>query len=140
MPPPPKTSPLSMGNHLSPDEVAQLRVGLREYVDVRIKAIEQQLVTAQVVLDTRLSSMNEFRAALTDQSANFFTRPEHLAWREKVEGEQKVVNGRLSKGEERLQTIEQITGLVKWIGGAVVLLFIGLIWAILTHTIELVPK
>jgi len=65
-------------------------VSLREYLEVLIHNLETKidersesqnkaLVTADRVNDMRLASMNEFRAALTDQAQSFITKSEHEA-------------------------------------------------------------
>jgi len=83
---------------LTSGELAQLRISLKDYVDVRYNSLdskvdnnqkvsEDKIAIATDVLNSRLERMNEFRDALTDQARNFFTRPEHDLWRQKVESD-----------------------------------------------------
>ena len=46
-------------------------------LEEKLSAAERALDVAYKSLDARLIGMNEFRAALTDQAANFTTRKEH---------------------------------------------------------------
>ena len=71
-------------------------VTLKEYVDTRMDATEKQTELTRYVLEKqteltrinlegRLSSMNEFRAQLTDQASTFITRREHDILAEKID-------------------------------------------------------
>lgn len=51
-------------------------VTLREYIESRLEAIEKASDLAAKLLDVRLESMNEFRAAMKDQSNQYITRNE----------------------------------------------------------------
>ena len=63
-------------------------ISLREYIDLKYQHIEslidnkilsldRAVTVAKLENDRRLDAMNEFRAALTDQSKSFITRFEH---------------------------------------------------------------
>lgn len=43
-------------------------ISLREYVDEKLKALEQARIMAFSELERRLENMNEFRAQLNDQA------------------------------------------------------------------------
>ena len=100
-------------NGLSPDEVKGLRVGLRHYVEKRFEEMEKSIASAKTELEIRLLSIKDWREATTE---------------------------RLRENEKRLQAVEAVAALFKYIAGVVVVLVLGLIWAVLTHTVELLPK
>lgn len=54
-------------------------VSLRDYIDTRLRAIEQASGLSQNALERRLEAMNEIRDALKDQNATFITRLEYKA-------------------------------------------------------------
>ena len=69
---------------------------LREYVDTRFDAVERQLDERAIsqaraeeialkAVDMRLEQMNEFRSALTDQSATFARSAEVTIMRDRIE-------------------------------------------------------
>ena len=60
-------------------------VSLRDYVDVRLTAIEKAHELSCAATDKRLASMNEFRNALKDQAAQMATRIELEAAEDKIE-------------------------------------------------------
>lgn len=74
-----------MDEHLSNKETEELRVSLREYLEVRLKALEDKVNKSETVLGIRLDSMNEFRGALSDQLRTFMPRTEYMARHEKLE-------------------------------------------------------
>ena len=89
---------MTTSNGLTPDEIKTLRVGLRDYVDVRLDAmehhaetvfsnIEKSIEVANKVLDIRLAAMNEFRATIADQSNSFITKVEYKADKNKSDSE-----------------------------------------------------
>lgn len=51
-------------------------VTLRDYVDARFSALCAEMAKGDEVMNARLASMNEFRAALSDQSKSYITREE----------------------------------------------------------------
>ena len=51
-------------------------VTLKEYIESRLDATEKATELAAKLLDTRLESMNEFRAAMRDQINQFVMRSE----------------------------------------------------------------
>jgi hypothetical protein len=53
-------------------------VTLRDYVDSRFDALCAEMAKSDEVMNARLSSMNEFRQAMSDQSKNYFTRAEAI--------------------------------------------------------------
>ena len=54
-------------------------VSWREYVDMRLEAMDKALGLSREVLDVRLEGMNRFREQLTKQSETFLTRSEYDA-------------------------------------------------------------
>lgn len=50
--------------------------GLRDYMDVKFKAIDDATRLASDNVNTRLEGMNEFRNAMKDQASKFITRDE----------------------------------------------------------------
>jgi polyhydroxyalkanoate synthesis regulator phasin len=59
-------------------------VSLRDYIDTRIKAVEDRFASverstdiAANTVDKRLENMNEFRSQLNEQASHFITRTEH---------------------------------------------------------------
>jgi phosphoribosyl-AMP cyclohydrolase len=55
--------------------------------DTQQKATDIQALA----LDKRLETMNEFRATLSDQAINFYTRQEHDTWAKNIEADLKVL-------------------------------------------------
>lgn len=73
-------------------------LSLREYVDMRLEELDKRysnrfvsqemaIGKAEDSLRERLASMNEFRAAMNDQSKHFITRAEH----DKLDNELRVL-------------------------------------------------
>jgi LPS O-antigen subunit length determinant protein (WzzB/FepE family) len=62
---------------LTPQEIAELRVSLRDHFEARIKALEKATDIASNNLKERLSTMNVFREQLKEQASHFITRTEH---------------------------------------------------------------
>ena len=90
--------PIDNKTELSEEETKQLRMTLREYVDIKLDNLEKEFQTYQCSNDVnlksayssmekRLEAMNEFRATITDQATKYFTKAEHEAWKEKIEQE-----------------------------------------------------
>jgi len=52
-------------------------VTLRDYIDTRLRAIEQSTDLTREGLERRLEAMNEIRNALKDQNQTFMTRAEY---------------------------------------------------------------
>lgn len=73
------------------------RVSLRDYVDVRFEAVDEKIMTAGAVLNTRLESMNEFRSAITDQARTFMTKSEYLANHRYLEDDVKELSAFMSR-------------------------------------------
>jgi hypothetical protein len=51
-------------------------ITLRQYIDIRIDAVEAARIVAYQSMEKRLEGMNEFRDTLKDQAALFVTRRE----------------------------------------------------------------
>jgi hypothetical protein len=73
-------------------------VTLKEYVEaridamyhnfeVRIQALEKATTIASESMEKRLEGMNEFRSQLKDQSLTFFTRQEHILYKEAIDND-----------------------------------------------------
>jgi hypothetical protein len=54
-------------------------------------AAEKATIIQAVALDKRLETMNEFRATLSDQAVNFYTRQEHDVWAKGIESDIRVL-------------------------------------------------
>jgi hypothetical protein len=52
-------------------------IGLRQYVDIRFDAQQKAVDKAEIDLNKRLDSVNEFRKQLADQTQTFITRNEY---------------------------------------------------------------
>lgn len=65
---------------------AENNVSLRDYVDIRLNAIERATALALDANEKRLDGMNEFRATLNDQSKKFALQTDYLNLREDVQG------------------------------------------------------
>ena len=59
-------------------------ISIKEYVDVRLKAISESTDLAAGLLNHRLESMNEFRAAMKDQSSLLLTKSEYQVRHDRV--------------------------------------------------------
>ena len=67
------------------DNNARTLVSLKEYVDVRLAALEKSAELSCAATDRRLANMNEFREALRDQAGQMATRKELEALEDKIE-------------------------------------------------------
>jgi hypothetical protein len=67
-------------------------ISLREYVDEKLKALEQARIMAFSELERRLENMNEFRAQLNDQAKTFVTKNEHQIMFEHVTKHLDLIN------------------------------------------------
>lgn len=102
-------------------------VSLREYLESRISAIEKASDLAAKLLDVRLESMNEFRAAMKDQSSQFINRNEYEARRQTVDGDIRTLREYKAALEGKASQFFAIITLVV----ALLSLFIGLAGIIL---------
>ena len=79
-------------------------VSLRDYFDMRIEnldrtfdsriqALDRATTIASVAMEKRLEGMNEFRAQLKDQTAQFVTRNEYQLSNEKTSADLKALQG-----------------------------------------------
>ena len=60
-------------------------ISLREYIDIKVSAIDRATSNAYVSMEKRLEGMNEFRNQLKDQNATFITKAEYSAHMNKLE-------------------------------------------------------
>lgn len=94
-------------------------ISLRDYIDTRLEAMNKATDMAYKEMDRRLSSMNEFRDSLKDQSNTFFTKAEQDLYREKIEGEiralreyKAVLESKASQSAVNLSTALSFIGLL----------------------------
>jgi len=98
-------------------------VSLKEHIESRLKALEDAGIKSERLLDVRLASMNEFREALKDQSAKFFTLASHEAYQKAVDADLRVLResralleGKASQSTVNvallLATVSALTGLI----------------------------
>ncbi len=85
----------------------QEEVSLREYIDTRIKALEDRFVAidrstdlAAAAVMARLESMNEFRTQLNSQASHFVTRSE-------IDSKMDAANAVHAEYDRRIQLLEQ---------------------------------
>ena len=128
-------------NELSEDDTRQLRLTLREYIDLRLDYLEKEFETyqcsndvnlkaAHASMDKRLESMNEFRQTISDTSNKYLTKLEHEAWKEKIEQELQTLRDFKLTIDTKASTSAVRTAYV--ISGiSIFLSFIGLILTIL---------
>ena len=100
------------------DDIGLLRIS-SERMATKIAAIEKESSISSNQIETRLSSMNEFRAQLKDQAATFFTRPEHEIYMISVEKDLRMLReskatleGRASQTAVNISTAIAIVGVV----------------------------
>jgi len=60
----------------SQSQLSNSEIGLKEYFEARLAALEKAIETARVGMEKRLDGMNEFRDALKDQNARSPSREE----------------------------------------------------------------
>jgi hypothetical protein len=133
--------PIEKNDELSEGEVNQLRMTLREYIDLRFSNVEKEFKTYQCSMDAnlknaygsmekRLEGMNEFRQTITDQANKYFTKAEHEAWKEKIEQELQTLRDFKLTIDTKASTSAVRTAYVVS-GISIFLSFIGLILTIL---------
>lgn len=71
-------------------------------VAVALANAEKATIKAETAAERRFESVNEFRKALTDQTATFLPRPEYLTAHKALEDRLTIVNERLASLELRL--------------------------------------
>jgi lysyl-tRNA synthetase class I len=98
-------------------------ISLKEYVDVRIKQIEKSTELTHQAIDKRLEGMNEFRDALKDQAAGFFTRKEHELYKEKIDAELKT----LQKFQTEMQTKANQSSVNITLGISIIGIILGMV-------------
>lgn len=113
-------------------------VSLKEYTDRQIAALEKTLCAkilaleravskayssseraldkAELIVDRRLESMNEFRAAMKDQAGEFLTRKEHQVQLASITDKLDALQARLDKSEGRGGGMQALWG---WIAAAI---------------------
>lgn len=88
---------------LTTDEIKELRIGFKEYIDLRLGSIakdmealdqrvdqrfiamERGVAVADRVLEARLTLLNEFRESMRDQTSSFMTLKEYDSWKDRIE-------------------------------------------------------
>ena len=81
-------------------ETVSLKQYLRDYVDIRLAALEKATELARANMDMRLNGMNEIREAMRDQASHFVTAVEHRAVCDRLDRlEQKIRDLELSRAE-----------------------------------------
>lgn len=108
-------------------EVKSMLIGL----DERVRTLEQTTITQSVTAAQKLEAA--FRKL--DEHSN------------KIDGISKDLDCKISERvkasdalSDRMLRVEQITSAVKWLGGILVALGIGLLWGIFTHQIAVIFK
>jgi hypothetical protein len=133
--------PIEKNDELSEGEVNQLRMTLREYIDLRFSNVEKEFKTYQnsndvnlksaySSMEKRLESMNEFRQTISDTAAKYFTKAEHEAWKEKIEQELQTLRDFKLTIDTKASSRSVTTGYILS-GIALFMSFIGLILTIL---------
>lgn len=118
-----------------PDELA-----LREYVDVRINALEQSMSTglstskeavekAERATELRFQSVNEFRAQLDDQQRTFMPRLEYEQAHNALINRVNELTARVSDRESRSEGIGDVWPILFGIVGVIGIVF-GIFMAI----------
>ena len=105
-------------------EVKAMLIGL----DERVRTLEQTTITQSVTAAQKLEAA--FRK-LDEHSNKLDTLRSDLDC--KVAERVKITDTL----DDRMLRVEQITSAVKWLGGILVALAVGLLWAVLTHQVEL---
>lgn len=92
---------------------------LKNYMDLKFNSIEKSTCLAQDNLNTKLESMNEFRASLKDQTAHYITRIEHEALITKYDSDIRVLRetnaeakGKASQNSVLIAYIIAIIGII----------------------------
>lgn len=62
-------------------------ITIKEYIDVRLKAIIESTTLAKESMEHRLTSLNELRGAMTDQSKSYLTKAEFMMSQQKDDDE-----------------------------------------------------
>ena len=111
----PETQPPSYdGTHSNKENF----VSLKEYFESRIREVERAAAAsnrnseiamekASTATEYRLSTMNEFRAAMADQSSTHVTRAEYQAMRDAMQAEAKSVRIGAQEANENLRNAMQ---------------------------------
>lgn len=64
---------------------------LDDRIMLRLDANDRAIIERTATLDKRLGAMNEFREALSDREAQYFTRKEHEAYQKLIEADIRVL-------------------------------------------------
>jgi hypothetical protein len=67
------------------------KISLKEYVDLKIGAIDKATSVAYASMEKRLEGMNEFRNQLKDQNITFITKAEYSAHMNKIEEDIRIL-------------------------------------------------
>lgn len=98
-------------------------VSWRDYVDMRIAALEQATVLAAGEMRERLAGMNEFRETLRDQATRFVTRTELEVLERDIRDLQKsrdVLAGKASQQSVNVALVISALGLILGVLGLIV--------------------
>jgi predicted sugar kinase len=94
-------------------------ISLKEFMETKIRSIEQNIEMATRVLDKRLDTMNEFRAQLKDQAGQFVTRSELNLLRQNIDSDirmlreaKSLLDGKASAGSVYIAYILSAVGLI----------------------------
>lgn len=87
--------------------LSDLRILLAERFEAQSKAIER----TDTAVSLRFESVNEFRRTLSDQTATFISRPEHVAALD-------AINALITRNQERINDLElRVSAKLEQIGG-----------------------
>jgi hypothetical protein len=98
---------------------------LKEYMNIKFNSIEKATNLASDNLNTRLEGMNEFRASMKDQTANFITRTEHEALVTKMDSDIKYAVSQIKSDvlQEQARTRWMVTEVVIIFGIVITIVF-----------------
>jgi len=100
--------------------------------DVRFQTLSNTTRDVAASMDKRLEGMNEFRSALKDQMAMFFTRTEHEAFLKVVDADLRMlresraeISGKASQSHLNLSFVVGVTGIIVGLSGLIIELMRG---------------
>lgn len=99
---------------------------LKEYMDIKFKAIEDSTKLAQNNLNDRLSHMNEFRETISDQTKMYITRNEYNVMMTKYDAQIEALIKQAALAEGKASTNSVYIGYVIALIG-IIMGIIGLI-------------
>jgi hypothetical protein len=95
---------------------------LKEYMEIKFKAIEDSTKLAQDNLNGRLSHMNEFRETISDQTKTYITRNEHNVMMTKYDAQIEALIKQVAIAEGKASTNSVYIGYI--------IAFIGIVMGI----------